>query len=352
MLLDILKRLKNENFYWTIGFYALVLAGTTHFIFIFLFYFLDVPILSFVNIFSVFIYIYCIFGLGLKTLETKDDHLIGWLVYFELIGHGGIATYYLGLESGFIYYIVTLIFIPFFVLSYTNMVRIVRVTGVVFVIFALELWGHNYGSVVTLESNYITFLHYMNLTIVLFSMSVISYFYSTSVYEYQKLLYNQSNKDPLTNLFNRRYVDDVFENNMVHSEDKGIGFGLLLIDIDRFKKINDKYGHKWGDKVLIVLSRLLKENLRESTIVSRWGGEEFLIILENTNQEELLYIGERLRTVVENTVMVEEKNIKITITLGGAIITNEDETFEMLLARADKALYKGKKNGRNQVTVD
>ena len=103
--------------------------------------------------------------------------------------------------------------------------------------------------------------------------------------------------------------------------------------------------------MLIQLSKLLNQNVRESTIVSRWGGEEFLVILENINKDELLYVGERLRSVIEKSTMIEEKGIKITITLGGAILTKEDETFDMLLARADKALYEGKENGRNQIII-
>jgi len=351
MLLEILQRLQNEKFYWYIGFYTLVVAGFIHFLFIFLFIFLDIPQLIIVNIVSVMIYLYCIFGLGLKTLDSKDDSTIGWLVYFELIGHGSIATYYIGLESGFQYYIYTLMIIPFFVWTYTLSIRLLRMLGVIIIALLLEVWGNNNSPIIILDSNYITFLHYMNLILVLIIIAVISYFYTVQGTLYQNLLFEKSNNDPLTNLYNRRYVNETFENNILSSKMKGMSFALILIDIDYFKKINDIYGHKYGDKVLMKLSNILEQNVRESTIISRWGGEEFLVILEDTNKEELPYIAERLRFVVENTMMIEEKGISITITLGGAI-SRKHETFEVLLARADKALYRGKENGKNQVYIN
>jgi len=351
MLLEILQRLKNENFYWTIGFYVLVLAGSTHFLFILLFIYLDIPQLIIVNILSVIIYLYCIFGLALKAIDTKDDSLIGWLAYVELVGHALLATYFIGLESGFQYYMYTLAAIPFFVWTYKPIVRLIRFTGIIFFAVLIEYIGNNYSPVIVIDNTDITFLYYMNLIFTFMIVSGISYFHTANANIYQKLLLNQSNKDPLTKLFNRRYVDDFFEKKIAStSSHKGI-FGLLLIDIDFFKKINDTYGHKCGDKVLIELSKVLNNNLRNSTIVSRWGGEEFLVILENTNKDELLYVGERLRSVIEKSTMIEEKGIKITITLGGASLTKEDETFDMLLARADNALYKGKENGRNQVII-
>ncbi len=350
MLSEILQRLKNENFYWNIGFYALVFAGLTHFLFIFLFIFLDIPQLVIVNIVSVLIYLYCIFGLALKTLDSKDDSIIGWLVYFELIGHGVIATYFLGLESGFQYYIYTLVLIPFFIWTYTLSIHLIRAVGIIIIALFLEIWGHTNNPVVELNSEYVNFLHYMNLTLVLMIIALISYFYTANSNTYQNLLFEKSNNDPLTKLHNRRYVDEIFENNMFTSKENNSSFALLLIDIDYFKKINDLYGHKCGDNVLIKLSKILKQNVRKSTIVSRWGGEEFLIVLEDSNKDELIYIAERLRIAVESTVMIQNKSIQITITLGGAV-SKEDETFEMVLARADKALYQGKENGRNQVSI-
>jgi len=351
MLFKILDRLKNENFYWNIGFYALIVAGLTHVFFFFLFIFLDIPQLVVINVISIAIYLYCIFGLSLKTLDTKDDSQIGWFVFVELIGHSIIATYYLGLESGFQYYMYTIIFIPFFIWTYTTVVRLLRIVIVITVALLLEYWGYNHPPVIRLSPEYSLSLHYMNLFLLLIIMAFISYFYSIYANMYQNLLFKQSNVDPLTNLYNRRYVHEVAENDTISFKREGSHFGLLLIDIDYFKKINDRYGHKCGDKVLIELSHILNENVRQTTIVSRWGGEEFLIVLEDTYEDELIHLGERLRSVIENTVLIKEKKIQITVTIGGAV-SHQDESIDEVLSRADKALYQGKEKGRNQVLID
>ena len=350
MFSEILQRLKNENFYWNIGFYALILAGIIHFLFIFLFVFLDIPQLIIANIVSLLVYTYCIFGLSLKTLDTKDDSFIGWLVYFELIGHGLIATYYLGLESGFQYYMYTLILLPFFTLTYTTFIWILRIFGVIIVVLTVEFWGHNNSPIIQLDGEYISILHYMNLTFVLIILALISYFYTINANKYQNLLFQQSNVDVLTNLYNRRFIGTFLKKNKMLSNKENNAFALLLIDIDFFKKINDTYGHKCGDKVLVKLASILKKKLRQDTIVSRWGGEEFLIIVENTTRDELLHLAERLRVAVEKSILDYEKNIRITITLGGAM-AQLDEKFDSVLSRADESLYQGKENGKNQVII-
>ncbi len=225
-----------------------------------------------------------------------------------------------------------------------------RIAGVVLAALFLEIWGQDHMPVIGLESETVYFLHYMNLTLVLMVIAVISYFYTVNGNTYQNVLFEKSNSDPLTKLYNRRYVDEAFENNSITYRGGEHTFGLLLIDVDYFKKVNDLYGHKCGDHVLITLAGILKQHVRQTTIVSRWGGEEFLIVLDNSSQEELLHTAERLRAVVESTVMHAEKTIRITITLGGAV-SREEETFPMTLSRADKALYQGKQNGQNQVAI-
>ena len=125
-----------------------------------------------VNVVSIIIYWYCIFGLGLKAIETKDDSAIGWLVFLELIVHSVIATYYLGIESGFQYYMYTIIFIPFFVWTYTNFIRLVRIIIVITIAMTLEYWGYthppvlmlSYESVFTIDNHgiYLLFLFYLS----------------------------------------------------------------------------------------------------------------------------------------------------------------------------------------------
>ena len=313
--------------------------------------YLDIYPLVFLNILSVFIYFYSIFGLGLKTIESKDDSIIGWLVYFELIIHGVMATYYLGLESGFQYYIYTLVFLPFFTSSYSAFIRFLRIVVVILIAILLEVWGVKNQAYITLDSTTLYILHMSNLFIFLFIMGVLSYLYVRSSEEDNNKLLNQNNLDFLTKLFNRRYIINASEQYLDIYETEGTKFALLMLDIDYFKHINDTYGHTCGDDVLIHLSTLLKQSLRSSTIISRWGGEEFLILLSDTNKADLQIIAERLRMYIENSTLVcDDKSIKITVTLGGTVL-EQNETFNQLLIRADNALYQGKRNGRNQVSI-
>jgi len=350
MHFEILERLKNENFYWHIGFYALVLAGVTHFLFLLVFLYLDLSFLVLLNIVSIGIYLYCIFGLGLKALEEKDESLIGWLTYLEILIHGVIVTLFLGLESGFQYYIYTLILIPFFVSTYTVKIRVFRIVMAIVAIVLLDVWGHRHSPFIALESGTIEFLHYMNLTLVLIIVAVISYFYSTNESIYCDTLLEQSNTDHLTDLYNRHYVSEFFKNSWRHRRHKSQRYALLLMDVDHFKKINDSYGHRGGDMVLVKLATLLKECVKHSLIVSRWGGEEFLIVLEDGSLKELKALAEHLRECVASTSMMEKERLFITMTFGGAV-SGEDESFEEVFERADKALYQGKNSGRNKVVI-
>ena len=128
----------------------------------------------------------------------------------------------------------------------------------------------------------------------------------------------------------------------------------MMLDIDFFKKVNDTHGHAAGDEVLRTVAGIIKQALRESDIPSRYGGEEFAVLLPFTHIEEATVVGERLRKEVEaasitiNAETADEKEINVTISMGIAEYDGK-ESGEALFERADKALYEAKKNGRNQV---
>jgi len=265
--------------------------------------------------------------------------------------HGIVATYYLGLLSGFKYYIYTLVFLPFFTSSYTSYVRFIRIVIVILVSILLEIWGHKNQPYIALDETLLYTLHMSNLFIFLFIMGVLSYLYVKSSDEDNTKLQHQNNLDYLTKLFNRRYIINASERRINKFKEEGTSFAVLMLDIDYFKDINDTYGHVCGDNVLIHLSKLLKESLRAPSIVSRWGGEEFLILLSDIDTQALKSIAERLRiSIEESTLYCTGKSIHVTVTLGGTI-SQKDEDFNTLLIRADKALYQGKERGRNQVCI-
>jgi len=157
--------------------------------------------------------------------------------------------------------------------------------------------------------------------------------------------------DPLTQIRNRRSFFEMAKHylKLAHREDEL--FSLIMFDIDFFKKINDTYGHLVGDEILKFLARGIKENLRESDIFARIGGEEFIILLPKTNIEEALGVAQSIRAFVENHPYKDDaKSIPITISLGVSQFENEKLISE-LMHRVDTALYSAKEKGRNRVEI-
>jgi diguanylate cyclase (GGDEF)-like protein len=167
----------------------------------------------------------------------------------------------------------------------------------------------------------------------------------------QKKLKEQANHDPLTNLYNRRYFNDISEKIIALTKRKKEPLSLIMIDIDNFKNVNDTYGHNVGDEVIKLLANRLMDLSRESDISARFGGEEFAIILPNTNLAHALNFAEKIRANIETaTVKYKNKNIMFTISIGvDEFEYDSDKTVSSSLNRADRALYMAKNSGKNRV---
>ncbi|RLJ71427.1 two-component system cell cycle response regulator [Hydrogenivirga caldilitoris] len=170
------------------------------------------------------------------------------------------------------------------------------------------------------------------------------------------ILEQESIADPLTGLFNRRYMKEILEKEFMRAKRYNLPLSLLMIDIDFFKKINDTYGHTVGDQVLIEVSRRLLNSLRQIDSASRWGGEEFLVVLPNTGRRGAIAVGERIREEVAKEPVVTDKGDKIwaTVSVGVASLEGSTDEYESLkpgdmIELADKALYRAKRSGRNRV---
>lgn len=161
-----------------------------------------------------------------------------------------------------------------------------------------------------------------------------------------------SRTDGLTKLNNRTTWEEAMVHEFARYQRTHHVSSLVMFDIDHFKKINDQYGHRAGDEVIRTLSKLLVKTKRTTDIAGRYGGEEFAVILPDTEAVQARYFAERLRKVVEqNPVIFENQTICYTISLGIAQTTTTLVTHQSWLEEADKALYASKHNGRNQVTI-
>ena len=157
--------------------------------------------------------------------------------------------------------------------------------------------------------------------------------------------------DPLTGLANRRYAEITLHARMDEFQRYGWLFGVIFIDIDNFKVVNDQYGHDHGDEVLKMVAKTLQNSVRSFDVISRWGGEEFVAVIANVQGDELLTTANRCRALVERSFLPSIPSLRVTVSVGAAL-ASESDTAESVLKRADGHMYRSKRAGRNRVTVD
>lgn len=163
-------------------------------------------------------------------------------------------------------------------------------------------------------------------------------------------LKRQATTDPLTGLFNRRHYEALFEREVRRARRYNRPLALCVLDLDYFKRINDSYGHSAGDTALTVCADVCRAVLRDSDIAGRLGGEEFIILLPDTDVAGATRVAERLRVLLASTdVVARQQRFRLTATIGVTELRPEDQSINDLILRADQALYEGKRAGRNRV---
>ncbi|HPW45236.1 MAG TPA: GGDEF domain-containing protein [bacterium] len=169
---------------------------------------------------------------------------------------------------------------------------------------------------------------------------------------FQEEMHQMANYDAVTNVLNKHAFLRRLKEEFSYSKRQKLPLSLIMIDIDFFKKVNDTYGHMAGDYVLHGVAERIQKGLRDEDIVSRYGGEEFAVILRNTDAKSALMLGERIRrSVEEKPFQFEKDSISVTVSLGISTLADGNFTTSSdLLARSDACLYKSKQDGRNRVT--
>lgn len=172
----------------------------------------------------------------------------------------------------------------------------------------------------------------------------------TEITVYEKALIEMNTRDSLTGIYNRKFLESQLRNELKRFKRTQRPFGLIMFDIDFFKKINDTYGHQCGDYVLKSLASAVSSTIRSTDILARYGGEEFFCLLLETDIDNSTHVAEKLRMAVENrTFTFQNTPIQITISLGVTAMHPEIESPEVLIRKADDALYEAKRTGRNKV---
>lgn len=190
---------------------------------------------------------------------------------------------------------------------------------------------------------------YLNLLISVAVTGLVLLLVSIAIKRYQERIEAMALTDKLTGLANRQALDMMVLRDMAEHRRTDMGLAILLLDLDSFKNINDKYGHLAGDAVLRQVGSVIRSQLRDSDLLGRWGGEEFLLTLKRTDLQAATTVAEKIREAIEQTrVPYGSETLSVTVSIGIALL-RADDTQDSLLNRADHALYAAKRAGRNCV---
>ena len=309
------------------------------------------------NVASIVLYSY------LTSFVKKRQHYLMCLnfVYFEILIHSVLSTILIGNLFGFHLYILGIIpisFYLFFLLSKKG--RLYTPTVYAFISFFVFSFANvfnfardSFYSIETFNRFVVGAIYVYNSLIVFVMLILFTMLFILQIHTFMKKIESQNerltffaNVDPLTNLLNRRRFTHelkVFERNKK-------SFCILLSDVDDFKKINDKYGHDCGDQMLIHISTIFKDIIKDPNLVCRWGGEEIIVAYQGT-LEEGAAIGELIRATIANSpITYRGHEIQCTITIGTALYDGR-ESIEEVIINADNELYRGKRDGKNVVNI-
>lgn len=198
-------------------------------------------------------------------------------------------------------------------------------------------------SIQEIQNSYYLSIIFSNLVILL---GIVFYFMRHYLFE-KNIFMKKAFTDPLTNLFSRAKFNDDIERIIVNQDLNK--YSIIMFDIDHFKYVNDSFGHDVGDIVLQEVAQVSKKTLRESDLIYRWGGEEFLILVKNKNSNHLYNLGEKLRVAIASYQFTKIEHLTCSY---GIAISKDNDTKDTLLKRADEYLYLAKQSGRNCVIVD
>ncbi len=333
---------KNQQTYLVLN--TLILIVTIGYLLTIPFYFFSgYPTLT---IYSVVNTLFWVFIWG---LNRNGKHLLSTIIIcIAIYQYAVILMLHLGWDAGFQYHLMAemtlLLLYPSKKLKISIIVTALMLLSFLILYFLLL-------NIDTPKTPFIVFLHTFNAIISILALAATTLFFRTNTVQLINKLHYTSSTDPLTGLFNRRRMNIELTQHckMVKRYDQSNS--LILLDIDYFKKINDQYGHAGGDEVLKQFSKLIKEGLRDADIISRWGGEEFLVLTPSTDVKNAAIVAEKLRKMVEtNAFKVAGQEAHITITCGVTELCTNHQ-IEDALKQVDKLLYEGKNKGRNRVAV-
>lgn len=331
-------------------------VALVHFFLTGLFFYLDIKPLYVFNCISVLTYLF-----SMRFIKKSQFTVVYYITYTEIILHSLVATLCIGWQFGFAQYIIGIVsvgyYIGYSINAFHQNAKAPTINAVIAAVSfmlcrvlssfvepfytvdrpVMEMFIYIFNSICTFSF------------LILFSMLFIFEIKLASAkLRHQNAILDQlANTDPLTGLYNRRSMN-VFLEQALKSDSS---FAVVMCDIDDFKKINDTYGHDFGDIVLQEIAQITTNNVNESGYVCRWGGEEILMLISNSSKEKTKEIAEGIRSAVDTHRFLSESgktSVHCTLTLGVAEY-EKGKTIEEVITQADYNLYCGKRNGKNMV---
>jgi diguanylate cyclase (GGDEF)-like protein len=326
--------------------HASALCMLVHGLYIVLFAWAGVEALAALNVVSVATH-------GLAFWLARPDgavRIATVLLIAEITVHAVAATVIIGWDSGFHYLMLPVIPVAMLSSSEHKTIKHLIAVTLSLVYLALDGWSSANGPLHALGSTVEGLLRYQNIITLLLAFIVLSRGYYNVVTQAQDILTRQASTDPLTGAINRRKLMEIGRAELARQPRQAQSIALLLCDIDHFKRINDTLGHKAGDMVLQDFYRRALGVTRTSDSICRWGGEEFLILLPDTDAPGADQLAERLRQAIsaEPFKTGQPDPLQVTVTIGVATVQAGEGLLDAV-HRADEALYLGKQQGRNRV---
>ncbi|PKL37492.1 MAG: hypothetical protein CVV44_14170 [Spirochaetae bacterium HGW-Spirochaetae-1] len=335
----------NERYEYVVNNYIYTFSITGHILFTPLFIHAGNNLVIFNNILCVGLDALCFW---LNTHSRMRASFLLWIL--EISYHATVSSIALGWDQGYCFYHIALAGIIFLTRQRVA-VKIIVSLSLFFLVGVLFEYSRMYPPVTVTDIFYNKLLFYFNTLASFSGLGFIGYSHHRVMESQQHKLLHQATHDMLTGIHNRQALIERLSAEFNRSRRTGSPFSLIMSDLDFFKKINDTWGHQFGDTILVHAARILKDSLRPYDFIARYGGEEFVIILPGCTLAQASDLAERLRRGIEDA-MVEHDGVEIHLTMSFGLVNIQAEnpcSIEEALHMADRALYRAKDNGRNRV---
>lgn len=329
--------------------YTSLLGFSVHFSFAVIFALFKIPYLAVFSIISM-----AAFAAG-HFINLKVCHnAVLYIGYLVVSIYAIVAVLCLGWDSGFHYYILCLVPFVFFSSTIKTPTKIALTAACGIMYLGLNILSNSMEAFFMTNQKILYGFNMLNIIITFIALSFVAYFYNAGAMKAEFSLKKANKKlellagtDPLTGLLNRRSMLRKIEHQILQYKVNNKPFALVLTDIDMYKPFNDRYGHECGDYVLISTADIFKNMLRKNDYACRWGGDEFLLLLPETNLDESKIVVEKLRKAISDyKFYYKDHKLNVTMTFGVCIYNGHLDAKEFI-NKADAALYEGKQMGRN-----